>query len=94
MHRLLGNSENPKYKTYQKIMEQLDGFVDHLPSEADKQLLTKMVFESYCKHYEAIKAMERDDPTLFAPLIMALLLDQQLMVNRLKHPRRNNESAP
>ena len=77
-------TETPKDAAYQKIREQLDGFMDNLPSEADKQLLTKMVTDSYCKHYEAIKAMERNDPILFAPLIMALLLDQQLLINRLK----------
>ncbi len=85
MYRYFGDTEDPKDETYQNIMEQLDGFIEHLPSEEDRQILSKMVSNSYYKYYEAIKSMERDDPSLIAPLIMALLVDQQLLVNRLKH---------
>jgi hypothetical protein len=68
-------------------MERLDGFMKHLPSEEDRQLLSKMVSESYRKHYGAIKSMERDDSSLFTPLIMAMLLDQQLMIDKLQDNR-------
>lgn len=84
MYRLLDNTETPKDKTHQKIMEQLIGFIEHLPSEEDKQLLSNMVSKSCNKHSEAIKSMEGDDPDLITPLIMALLLDQQLMINQLQ----------
>ncbi len=77
-------SETPKDKTYQKITEQLDGFIEHLPSWEDRQLLSKMVSECYFKYSDAIRVMEKDDPSLTMPMIMSLLLDQQSMINRLK----------
>ena len=80
MFRYLANFETPKDKTFQKIMEQIDGFMEQLPSEEDKHLFSKMVSECYHKHYEAIKSMEGDDPGL----IMALIVDQQLMIDRLQ----------
>ncbi len=84
MYRHLDNPENPKDKTYQKIMEQLDDFMEHLPSGGDRQLLKRMVSDCCDKHYEPIKSMECDDPSLMTPLIMALLLEQQLMTDQLQ----------
>jgi hypothetical protein len=89
----LYTSQTLKDKTYQKIMEQLNGFIEHLPSEEDRHLFSRMVSQCCDKYCEAIKSMEGNDPTLLTPLIMALLADQQLMVNRLKHHWRNNESS-
>ncbi len=94
MHRLLDNTDTPKDTAFQKLMEQLDGFMEHLPSEEDRQLLSRMVSDCFHKHYESIKSMECDDPSLLTPLIMALIVDQQLMINSLKHHQRNNESTP
>jgi hypothetical protein len=85
VHRHLNNSETPKDKTYQKIMEQLDDLMEHLPSEEDRHLLSKMVSECYYKHCESIKSMEKDDPSLVTPLIMALMVDQISMIDRLQH---------
>ena len=84
MHRLLGNSETLKDKDYQKIMEELNILMEHLPSEEDRQLLSKMVSECIHKHGEAIKAMEKDDPDLITQLIMAMIVDQNSMIERLK----------
>ena len=88
MYRYFDNSETPKDKDYQKIMDQIDGFMEHLPSEEDRQLLLKMVSNSYRKHYGAIKSMEKDDPDLITQLIMALLVDQQSMIDRLEGSKR------
>ncbi len=84
MYRYLDTSEKSKDKTYQKIMEQLHIFMEHLPSEEDKKILSKMVSECYHKHCESIKSMERDDPDLITQLIMALLVDQISLIERLK----------
>jgi hypothetical protein len=84
MYRYLDKYENPKDKTYQKIMEQLNGFMEHLPEEEDKQLLSRMVSECYYKYHESNKSMERDDPSLLTPLIMALIVDHNSMIDRLK----------
>ncbi len=84
MYRYLDNTGTPKDKDYQKIMEQLNGIMEHLPSEEDRHLLSNMVSNSYRKYYGAIKSMEKDDPDLITQLIMALLVDQQLMIDRLQ----------
>jgi hypothetical protein len=88
----LGSTKTPKDKEYQKIMEQLNGFMEHLPSEDDKQLLSDMVSNIYHKYYKSIKSMEEDDPSLLTPLIMALIVDQNSKINRLERHGRNNES--
>ena len=92
MYRYFDNSEAPKDKDYQKIMDQFHELMEHLPSEEDKQILSKMVSECYYKYYESIKSMEKDDPSLIAPLVMALIVDQNSMINRLQRHGRNNES--
>jgi hypothetical protein len=84
MYRYFDNTETPKDKVYQKIMEQLDGFMEHLPSEQDRQLLSKMVSECIHKHGKSIKSMEKDDPSLMTPLIMALIVGQNSMIDQLK----------
>ncbi len=85
MHNYFNYSETPKDKTYQKITEQLNGFMEHLPSEEDRQLLSRMVSECYRKHHKSIMAMGKDDPSLITPLIMALLVDQQSLIDRLEN---------
>ena len=85
MYSYFDNTETPKDKTYQKIMEQLDMLMKHLPSAADRQLLTRMVSDCCDKHYQAIKSMEKDDPDLITQLIMAMIMDQNSMIERLKN---------
>jgi len=74
-------------------MEQLDDLMEHLPSEEDRRLLSKMISECYYKHSEAIKSMERDDPSLITPLIMALIVDQNSMIERLEGNKRSVDSS-
>jgi hypothetical protein len=88
MYRYSDNAETPKEKTYQKIMEQLSIFMEHLPSEEDRQLLSRMVSECCDKHSEAMRSMERDDPSLISPLIMAMVVDQNSMIERLEDNNR------
>lgn len=87
MYRYLDNIGTPKDKDYQKIMGQLNGLMEHLPSEEDRRLLSNMVSNSYRKHYGAIKSMEKDDPDLITQLIMALIVDQNSMIERLQNNR-------
>ena len=84
MYRYFDNNDAPKDKTYQKIMEQLNILMEHLPSEEDRHLLSNMVSNVYRKYYGAIKSMEKDDPSLLTPLIMALIVDQNSMIERFK----------
>ena len=92
MYRYFDRSETPKDKTHQNIMRRLGIFIEALPTGADKQLLSNMISECYYKYNEAIKAKEKDDPSLIMPLVMSLLVDQQAMVDKLKNHRINNDS--
>ena len=85
MHRYFDRSETPKDKAYQNVVRRLNRFMECLPTEADKNLLLNMISECYCKNNEAIKEKEKDDPTLIMPLVMSLLVDQQLVVDKLKN---------
>ena len=91
MHRYFDRSEKPQDKTYHSIMRRLNSFMECLPTEADKQLLSNMISDCYCKYNEAINAKEKDDPSLIMPLVMSLLVDQQLVIDKLKNHRINNE---
>jgi hypothetical protein len=91
MHKYCDGSETPQDKTYQSIMRRLNSFMECLPTEADKQLLSNMISDCYCKYNEAIIAKEKDDPSLIMPLVMSLLVDQQLVIDKLKNHRINNE---
>jgi hypothetical protein len=94
MHGYFDGSETPKPKdnAYQSIMQRLSSFMECLPTEADRRLLLNMISECYCKYNEAIKSKEKDDPSLVMPLVMALLVDHQAMVDKVKNHRRNNEN--
>jgi hypothetical protein len=92
MHRYFDGSETPKDKTYQSIMRRLNSFMECLPIEEDKQLLSNMISDCYCKYNKAINAKKKDDPSLVMSLIMSLLVDQQLAIGKLKNHRINNES--
>ena len=93
MHRYCDGSETPQDKTIQSIMRRLNRFMECLPTEADKQLLSNMISDCYCKYNEAINAKEKDDPSLIMPLVMSLLVDQQLVIDKLKNHRINNEPS-
>jgi hypothetical protein len=85
MHRYFDRSETPKDKKYQNVMRRLNIFMERLPTEADKQLLSNMISDCYHKNNEAIKEKEKDDPSLLMPLVMSLVLDQQIMIDKLKN---------
>jgi uridine kinase len=85
MHRHFDRSETPKDKTYQNVMRRLNSFMERLSTEADKQLLSNMISDCYYKNNEAINEKEKDDPSLLMPLVMSLVLDQQLMIDKLKN---------
>ena len=61
MYRYFDNSETPNDKAYQNIMQRLNRFIEALPTEADRRLLLKMIYECYYKNNKAIKAKEKDD---------------------------------
>jgi hypothetical protein len=63
-----------------------------LANRSRQAAFVKYDFRVLLQNNEAIKAKERDDPSLVMPLVMALLVDQQTMVGKMKNQRRNNES--
>jgi hypothetical protein len=88
MYRYFDNTETPKDKTYQRVMSQFSRYMEHLPTGEDRQLLSKMVSECYHKYHKSIMAMEHDDPSLLMPLIMAMLLEQQVKIDGIKKDKK------
>lgn len=64
-----------------KEIETWRGFIDKLPSDQDKMVLTKLLNDCY-KYVVAINSHDHPFPT--EPVIMALLLSQHKMINHLK----------
>jgi hypothetical protein len=59
------------------------GFIDNLPNDDDKVVLTKLL-ESCYKYSVAINSHAETHPFSSESLIMALLLTQHKMINHLK----------
>lgn len=57
------------------------GFIDKLPSDEDKVVMTKLL-DSCCRYAVAINSHDHPFPT--ERVIMALLLSQHKMINHLK----------
>jgi hypothetical protein len=70
----------PQNDILTKEIESWSGFADSLPAEEDRNLFKKMLNECY-KYSVAINAKRKPFPT--EPLIMALLLSQQKMIDWL-----------
>ena len=64
-----------------KEIETWRGFIEKLPSDEDKVVLTKLLDDCY-KYAVAINS--HDHPFPAEPVIMALLLSQHKMINHLK----------
>jgi hypothetical protein len=70
----------PQNDILTKEIESWSGFADSLPAKEDRNLFKKMLNECY-KYSVAIN--DKDEPILAEPLIMALLLSQQKMIDWL-----------
>ncbi len=71
-----------KDNSYDKIISNWNEFIDCV-SEEDKQLLLKIIGKCYYKYRESIKAIENSDYSLFTGLLMSILIDQQIQIDRL-----------
>ena len=69
-------------KAYNKIISDLEEFIKSL-SDQDKQLLIQITSKCYFKYQESIKANGTSGFELNMGLLMAILLDQQLQINKL-----------
>lgn len=75
-----------------KEIETWRGFIDKLPSEEDKVLLTKLLNNCY-KYAVAINS--HDHPFPAEPLIMSLLLLQHKLIRQLEsmlRPKQDSQS--
>jgi hypothetical protein len=70
----------PENDIITKKIESWSGFADSLETEEDRKLFKKMLNEC-CKYSVAINA--KDEPFSTEPLIMALLISQQKMIDWL-----------
>ena len=66
-----------------KEIETWRGFIDKLPSDKDKAMLTKLLNDCY-KYSVAINSHAETHPFASESSIMALLLTQHKLINQLK----------
>jgi hypothetical protein len=66
-----------------KEIETWRGFIDKLPTDDDKVILTKLLNDCY-KYSVAINNQAQEHPFSAESLIIALLLTQHKMINYLK----------
>ena len=71
----------PEENVLTREIEAWRGFIEKLPSEDDKAIMTKLLDECY-KYAVAINS--HDHPFPAEPIIVALLLSQHKMINYLK----------
>ncbi len=86
MYRYIDSTDDPFLKNdeiYQKIINQLDPIVSNLNSEEDKQLMLKMISDSYHKYHNSIRAKSESDAVMMMSTIMSLLIAQSNELERL-----------
>jgi hypothetical protein len=66
-----------------KEIEAWSGFIDKLPSDEDKLVLTKLLNDCY-KYSVAMNEHAQEHPFPTESLIMSLLLTQHKLINHLK----------
>jgi hypothetical protein len=64
-----------KDETFQRIMNNLNSFLDNMSSKEDKELLLRTVKEVYFKHNKSIKTNADSNTELMLSTIMALLIE-------------------
>jgi hypothetical protein len=87
MYRYFDSSDDSFLKNdeiYQKIINKLDPIVSNLNSEGDKQLMLKMISDSYHKYHNSIRAKSQSDTELMMSTIMSLLIEQSNELERLR----------
>ena len=86
MYRYFDPSDDQFLKndeTYQRIVNQLNPFILNLNSEEDKQLMLKMISDSYHKYQNSIRAKSESDAVMMMSTIMSLLIAQSNELERL-----------
>jgi hypothetical protein len=73
----------PDENVLTREIETWRGFIDKLPSDEDKAVLTKLLNDCY-KYSVAINSHAETHPFVSESLIMALLLTQHKLINHLK----------
>ena len=64
-----------KDKTFQRIMNKLNSFLDNTSLKEDKELLLRMVKEVYFKHHKSIKTNANSNTEPMISTIVALLME-------------------
>ncbi len=78
----------PEEDVLTREIETWRGFIEKLPLEDDKTIMTKLLVECY-KYAVAIN--NHDHPFPGEPVVMALLLSQHKLINQLKSIIRSNQ---
>jgi hypothetical protein len=81
----------PNEDVLTKEIEAWRGFIDKLPSDEDKVILTELLNECY-KYSLAINNHAQEHPFPAESLIMSLLLTQHKLINHLKSIIRSKKT--
>ena len=75
MYRYIDDFPLERDGTFQRIMNNLNSFLDNMSLKEDKGLLLSMVKEVYFKHHKSIKTNAYSNTELMLSTIMALLME-------------------
>ena len=75
MYRYIDDFPLEKVETFQRIMNNLNSFLDNISSKEDKGLLLRIIKEVYFKHHKSIKTNADSNTELMLSTIMALLME-------------------
>ena len=67
---------------YNKIISILDEFIKNL-SDNDKQLILQIINKYYSRYEKSIKGYENSDFELNTRMLMSILIDQQIQIDKL-----------
>jgi hypothetical protein len=84
VYRYINDFPAENNKTYQRIMNKLDDLIINTLTKEDKELFLTMIKEAYFKHGNAINSKAEGDTQLMLSTIMALLIEQDKDIEKLK----------
>ncbi len=85
IYRWIKASDDPCLKTdeqYKRVILWLEPFMEALSEKAHKQIINKLISECYCTYRRSIVAKSKSDIELMLLLIMSILINQSLELER------------
>jgi phosphoribulokinase len=90
MYKYIDQSDSSHLQSeelYKTIRRKLNDFINYILSSKDKKWLLIMINEVYHKRYKSIRANSDNDTEVMLAMIMALLIEHNKEVKRLKEEK-------